>query len=134
VHSPLLPAARRGTKFTGLFHMIDWTRTFVEGVYGAAGVAVLDGDEAHQDSFNQMGALQGANAPPRRMILHNIDDCSASSDSTSYSPVQCVFGRCFARRTDTLFSPAPTCEGETTSSRLTSICCDLTHGRAFVTG
>jgi arylsulfatase A-like enzyme len=30
VHSPLLPAARRGTTFAGKFHIIDWTRTFVE--------------------------------------------------------------------------------------------------------
>ena len=79
VHSPLLPAARRGIKFTGLFHLIDWTRTFVEGIYGAAGTAVLDGDVSHQDSFNQMGALLGTSAAARRMIIHNIDDCNANT-------------------------------------------------------
>ena len=92
VHSPLLPAERRGVKFTGLFHLIDWTRTFVEGIYGAAGTAVLAGDETHQDSFNQMGALLGTSAAPRRMIIHNIDDCTAQPVGNS---PQCVLV-CFA--------------------------------------
>jgi hypothetical protein len=66
------------------------TAAAFEGLYGAAGTAVLADNEAHQDSFNQMGALLGENAPPRRMILHNLDDCTGDGAIASGQSPGCA--------------------------------------------
>lgn len=77
IHSPLLPQARRGIRFSGLFHIADVVPTFVAGVLGARSVVErsetlsLDGG----DSYDQWGAIVGLTAPPRSMILYNIDSC-----------------------------------------------------------
>ena len=51
VHSPLIPAAVRGSALPHLFHVTDWGPTVVAGVAGLGGVAALGG----MDGINQVG-------------------------------------------------------------------------------
>lgn len=74
VHSPLLPAARRGVKWSGLAHSSDWYVTLYEGIAGAGpGAAMLGTGFRAPDGFDLWPALLGSNATsPRTEVIHRV--------------------------------------------------------------
>jgi arylsulfatase A-like enzyme len=74
VHSPLLPASRRGIKWSGLAHSSDWYVTLYEGIAGAgAGAATAGTGPRAPDGLNLWPALLGRNTTsPRTEVIHRV--------------------------------------------------------------
>ena len=66
VSGPLLPAARRGTRFEGLAHSSDWYATLVEGVAG--GVLPPSTGPTPPDSLNLWPAISQGLARPEQTL------------------------------------------------------------------
>ena len=75
VHSPLLPAAVRGTTSDGLFHVTDWLPTLV-GIAGGSTARNLP-----LDGLDIWGDLQrGGSASPRSELLLGLNPLGLSTD------------------------------------------------------
>eukprot|EP00618_Florenciella_parvula_P012680 CAMPEP_0119541914 /NCGR_PEP_ID=MMETSP1344-20130328/53251_1 /TAXON_ID=236787 /ORGANISM="Florenciella parvula, Strain CCMP2471" /LENGTH=784 /DNA_ID=CAMNT_0007586015 /DNA_START=147 /DNA_END=2498 /DNA_ORIENTATION=- len=82
VHSPsLIPEAKAGTTYYGMFHIVDWLPTIVEGVMQAqvnpelvySGGPNGLGEDRQLDGMSHWDALVGGAPPPREEMLLNID-------------------------------------------------------------
>ena len=73
IHSPLLPAAARGSTYAGVFHVSDWLPTLISGALGVPDAVSSDA----LDGVDQMAALLGDGAPggARDEMLYNVDGC-----------------------------------------------------------
>lgn len=67
VYSPLVPVEQRGSKISSLYHVIDWTPTFLS----------LAGKENHGDQFDGISLwpalTENRNTTPRTSLILNID-------------------------------------------------------------
>lgn len=69
VHSPMLPAAVRGTAFDGMVHAADWYLTVTQGIAGLGFDANATGP-IPLDSHNMWPALLAGGASPRNEVVH----------------------------------------------------------------
>jgi len=67
--SPLLPAAVRGTQFSGMAHSSDWYVTLVEGL---AGGSVASTGPRASDGLNLWPAMVSGGPSPRREVVHMV--------------------------------------------------------------
>lgn len=65
--SPLLPAGRRGTVWTGMAHSSDWYMTLVEGIAGGS-VDRQHTGPTQPDGFNLWPALLSGGSSPRTEV------------------------------------------------------------------
>merc|ERR1719247_3606878 len=67
--SPLLPAARRGTKWDGIMHISDWWATYL----GAAGATPpADTGPRAPDAKNLWPAILSGGQSPRTEVVHMV--------------------------------------------------------------
>lgn len=101
IHSPLLPAAARGSNYGHLMHMSDWLPTLLEGALGAsaaelAGVplpAGVSNDYANIDGVDHWAALTtGLAEAPRDELLLNIDYLDGAGDYLGYFRAALIIG------------------------------------------
>ena len=90
VHSPLIPAARRGASYDGLFHVSDWLPTFLDGMLDSQ--PLLAGHSLNGAS--QWGALvQADGSTPRDEVLYNIDTLGDTGKPLGYDVAALRVGR-----------------------------------------
>jgi hypothetical protein len=80
VTGSLIPAARRGSKWTGMAHSSDWYLTIAEGMVGvtvgATGPRKLDG-------FNLWPSLLSGGDSPRNEVIHQINNNFSATPGTN---------------------------------------------------
>lgn len=90
VHSPLLPATRRGATYDGLFHVSDWLPTFLDGML--ASQSLLAGRSLN--GVSQWDALVRTDgAAPRNEVLYNIDTLGETGKPLGYDVAALRVGR-----------------------------------------
>lgn len=72
VTGPLIPLARRGTRWTGMAASCDWYKTIVEGMAGGA----VGNDTGYRppDSLNLWPAILGNGVGPRVEVVHQVEN------------------------------------------------------------
>ena len=79
ISGPLVPAARRGTRWTGMAASADWYKTIVEGI--AEGVVPANTGTRAPDALNLWPAILDGSAGPRQEVVHQVEN-QYSCDTT----------------------------------------------------
>ena len=81
ISGPLVPAARRGTRWTGMAASADWYKTIVEGI--AEGTVPANTGTRAPDALNLWPAILDGSAGPRQDCVLDVAANISGSDSTS---------------------------------------------------
>ena len=79
IAGPLIPAARRGTRWTGMAASADWYRVIAEGIAG--GSVPADSGTRPPDALNLWPAILDGGAGPRTEVVHQVENAH-SCDTT----------------------------------------------------
>ena len=79
ISGPLIPPARRGTRWTGMAASADWYKTIVEGIAG--GTVPADSGTRPPDALNLWPAILDGSAGPRTEVVHQVEN-QYSCDTT----------------------------------------------------
>ena len=74
IHSPLLPAARRGRIYSGLLHLSDWYSTFA--ALAGVNLSAASTGPVPPDGFDVWPAIANNATSPRHSIVHELDHIS----------------------------------------------------------
>lgn len=72
VSGPLIPAARRGTRWTGMAASADWYATITEGIAG--GTLPANTGYRPPDALNVWGAILDGSPGPRTEVVHQVEN------------------------------------------------------------
>ena len=70
VSGPLIPPARRGTRWSGMAASADWYKTITEGIAG--GTVPDNTGYRPPDALNVWGAIMDGSAGPRTEVVHQV--------------------------------------------------------------
>ena len=72
VSGPMIPAARQGTRWSGMAASADWYRTITEGIAG--GTVPDNTGYRPPDALNLWPAIMGGGASPRTEVVHQVEN------------------------------------------------------------
>ena len=80
VSGPLIPPARRGTRWSGMAASADWYKTITEGIAG--GTVPENTGYRPPDALNVWGAIMDGSAGPRTEVVHQVSVAAARRQCT----------------------------------------------------
>lgn len=72
ISGPLIPATRRGTRWTGMAASADWYKVIVEGIAG--GTVPANSGYRPPDALNLWPAILDGSAGPRTEVVHQVEN------------------------------------------------------------
>ena len=72
ISGPLVPPARRGTRWSGMAASADWYKTITEGIAG--GTVPADTGYRPPDALNLWPAIMDGSAGPRTEVVHQVNN------------------------------------------------------------